>query len=332
MKKVLMVIVVILLLSSVSVKAKSLENVTEITPKIKCSIDRDVDANIMAMQGVYFFSKYAVYTGYQADDAIGHLTLVDLEECKVIDINSEKVLGHGNDITYDSRNSTFYVTAGPASNKVYSFKITNNEIVYGNEINANMHLNCFTYDSDRERFFSYASNKVYTLPSLDSTSSDIVELNTVETVYDDVTFVPQGIAYSSDKIYFSRYINDNSNYVLIYDAETGDYQSALYIPKNVIAGEIEGITVIDNMLYLGYNSAGKQVFLEFELFKKNEEINSDEEENDEDNDSTPVSNEETVKVDNTGKQQGLILTILGILLVSAGVFLFTMKTNKKQIV
>ena len=321
MKKVLMIIVVILLLSSVPVKAESLENVMEITPKIKCSIDRDVDANIMAMQGVYFFSKYAIYTGYQADDAIGHLTLVDLEECKVIDINSEKVLGHGNDITYDSRNSTFYVTAGPASKKVYSFKITNNKIIYGNEIDANMYLNCFTYDSDRERFFSYASNKVYTLTSLDSDSSDIVELNTVETVYDDVTFVPQGIAYSDNKIYFSRYINDNSNYVLIYDAETGDYQSALYIPKTVIAGEIEGVTVIDNMLYLGYNSAGKQVFLEYELFKKNE-----------DSASTPVPNEETVKVDNTGKQQGLILTIFGILLTSTGVFLFTVKTNKKQIV
>ena len=97
--------------------------------------------------------------------------------------------------------------------------------------------------------------------------------------------------------------------------------AALYIPKTVIAGEIEGVTVIDNMLYLGYNSAGKQVFLEYELFKKNE-----------DSASTPVPNEETVKVDNTGKQQGLILTILGILLTSTGVFLFTVKTNKKQIV
>ena len=138
-----MIIVVILLLSSVPVKAESLENVMEITPKIKCSIDRDVDANIMAMQGVYFFSKYAIYTGYQADDAIGHLTLVDLEECKVIDINSEKVLGHGNDITYDSRNSTFYVTAGPASKKVYSFKITNTDFLFDNIQSVQTRRCCF---------------------------------------------------------------------------------------------------------------------------------------------------------------------------------------------
>ena len=324
MKKALMIIIILLLLSFVSVEAKSLENITEISPTVKCSIQRNVDANIMAMQGVYFFSKYAVYTGYQSDEAIGHLTLVDLDTCSVIDINNEKVLGHGNDITYDPRNDTFYVISGLADNKIYSFKITNNKIVYGNEVTANIRSAALAYDSERERFFNYTNTKVYALPSLDAASSDIVQLNTVETVYDDVTFVPQGIAYSNNKIYFSRFINDHSNYILIYDAETGAYQSALYIPKTAVDGEIEGVTVIDNMLYLGYNSAGNQVFLEYKLY---EDINNDDNDN---NDVKPTPDTETVKVDDTGKQQGLILTIFGILLISIGVFWFTVQTNKKQ--
>ena len=49
---------------------------------------------------------------------------------KIIDINGEKVLGHGNDITYNPSNDTFYVTSGLTDNKVYSFKIINNEIIY----------------------------------------------------------------------------------------------------------------------------------------------------------------------------------------------------------
>lgn len=325
--RILLIIVCAFMLFNVTANAKTLENVTEIEPSVKCKITRDTEANIYSMQGVYFFSKYAIYTGYQADDAIGYLTLVDLEECKVVDINGEKILGHGNDITYDSRNSTFYVTAGPASKKVYSFKIINNEIIYGDEINANTYLNGFAYDFDRERFISYASNKVYTLTSLDSDSSDIVELNTVETVYDDVTLVPQGIAYSNDKIYFSRYVSGGDNYILIYDADTGEYQEALYIPKSVFSGEIEGITVVDNMLYLGYNSAGTQSFLEFDLSKlESETINQNE-----DNTTIESNNQETtVKVENTGKTQNLILAILGILMSSAGVFLYVMNINKKQ--
>lgn len=325
--KFLFLIICVLILPSIPVNAKTLENVTEIEPIVKCKITRDIESNILSMQGVYFFSNYAIYTGYQADDAIGYLTLVDLDECQVVDINGDKVLGHGNDITYNPNNETYYVTSGLTDNKVYSFKINNNEIVYTDDITANIRLAAFAYDVDRDRFFNYTVNKVYALPKLDALADSIIELNSVDTAYDDMTLVPQGLAYSNDKIYFSRYVSGGDNYILIYDAESGEYQEALYIPKNVFSGEIEGVTVVDNMLYLGYNSAGTQSFLEFDLSKlESETINQNE-----DNTTIESNNQETtVKVENTGKMQNIILIILGVLMSSVGVFLYVMSINKNQ--
>ena len=324
--KLFLLIMCVFMFSNISVNAKTLENVTEIDPSLKCKINRDIDANIYSMQGVYFFSKYAVYTGYQADDSIGYLTLVDLDECQVIDINGEKVLGHGNDITYNPNNDTYYVTSGLTDNKVYSFKINDNKIVYTDEITANIRLGAFAYDTERDRFFNYTVNKVYALPKLDSSMDLITELNSVDTIYDDMTLVPQGLAYSNDKIYFSRYVSGGDNYILIYDAESGEYQEALYIPKKVFSGEIEGITVVDNMLYLGYNSAGTQSFLEFDLSVLEAPV-----ELTEDNENENETIQETVvKVDDTLKTQNLIVVILGILMSSVGVFCYVMSINKNQ--
>lgn len=319
-----LLIICVIMFSTISVNAKTLENITEIEPSVKCKITRDVESHILSMQGVYFFSNYAIYTGYQADDELGYLTLVDLDECQVVDINGEKVLGHGNDITYNPSNDTFYVTSGLTDNKVYSFKIVNNEIIYDDDITANIRFGAFAYDVDRDRFFNYTVNKVYALPKLDAPADSIIELNSVDTAYDDMTLVPQGLAYSNDKIYFSRYVSGGDNYILIYDAESGEYQEALYIPKNVFSGEIEGVTVVDNMLYLGYNSAGKQSFLEFDLSTLEDPVELVE------NNNEGEIDEIVVKVDDTGKTHSLIIVIMGILMSSVGVFCYVVSISKKQ--
>lgn len=319
-----LLIICVLMFSTISVNAKTLENITEIEPSVKCKITRDVESHILSMQGVYFFSNYAIYTGYQADDELGYLTLVDLDECQVVDINGEKVLGHGNDITYNPSNDTFYVTSGLTDNKVYSFKIINNEIIYGDDITANIRFGAFAYDVERDRFFNYTVNKVYALPKLDALADSIIELNSVDTAYDDMTLVPQGLAYSNDKIYFSRYVSGGDNYILIYDAESGEYQEALYIPKNVFSGEIEGVTVVDNMLYLGYNSAGTQSFLEFDLSTLEDTVELVE------NNNEGEVDEIVVKVDDTGKTHSLIIVIMGILMSSVGVFCYVVSISKKQ--
>ena len=78
------------------------------------------------------------------------------------------------------------------------------------------------------------------------------------------------------------------------------------------------------MLYLGYNSAGTQSFLEFDLSTLEDTIELVE------NNNEGELDEIVVKVDDTGKTHSLIIVIMGILMSSVGVFCYVVSISKKQ--
>ena len=78
------------------------------------------------------------------------------------------------------------------------------------------------------------------------------------------------------------------------------------------------------MLYLGYNSAGTQSFLEFDLSTLEDTVELVE------NNNEGEIDEIVVKVDDTGKTHSLIIVIMGILMSSVGVFCYVVSISKKQ--
>ena len=272
---ILVLFFVIIILPFSCVQAKELTNVYEIYPKEKCVIKRNNRKNIRSMQGVYFYDKYAIYSGFESDDKPTVLTLVDIENCTVLDINKEQVIGHANDITYDVDSDIFYVTTGNYDHLSYKFEIIDNKIVVDSQpIDMGMRLAALAYDNDRNRFIGYANGKFYSLSKINAGRGSLQLLNEVKVIYDDVRFITQGIAYANNNIYFARALEDDSSYILVYDAITGEYKYAMHVSKEYFPGHLEGITIIGNKMLLGFNRYGKQktqLFLELKDVSKIEE-------------------------------------------------------------
>lgn len=262
--RLILIIVSFMLISNTY--AEELTNIFEIEPQTKCVINRDVSNNIRAMQGVYFYDHYAVYIGFQADDAPAVVTLVDLDSCTVIDKNNEVIMGHANDLTYNSRDDKFYVGSQLADKKVYAFRIINNRIVQDeNPIQANFRVSGITYDKDHDRYISQnSSGTFYTFKTFDATGDDYKKISTFPYTYDNFADAPnglvrQGMSYKNNNIYFARTIGDsgssyqNDSYVLVYDANTGAYKYSMHFPSSYFNGHLEGVTVVGNKIYFGLN-------------------------------------------------------------------------------
>ena len=267
MKKCIIIILLLIILIFMvnnKVYAVRLENIYEIRPTTVCVLSRDTTNNIRAMQGVYFFNNYAVYAGYQSDTAKTVITLVDLNTCKILDKNNEKIMGHANDITYNSTEDKFYVTTGLSDNLVYGFKIINNKIVHDDTpITMSFRTAAFNYDKYTGKYYSYANGALFSFNTL-SANSERKTLGNTPTYYDNfengkTLLVTQGISSDSNNIYFARTISEttsanyNDSYVLVFNAKTGEYKYAMHFPSSYFNGHLEGITVEGNKLYLGIN-------------------------------------------------------------------------------
>lgn len=268
-----------------NVHAETLKNIYEIKPTTKCTISRDLDNNVRPMQGVYFFDHYAVYAGYQSDTDPAIITLVDLDTCTILDKNNDVVMGHANDITYNSQDDKFYVTSCSSDKKIYGFKIVNNRIVHdSNPITMNFVIGAFSYSSEDNRYYSYSDGVLYTFDSLLS-SSQAIKLGTTPIYYDNfengtTKLVTQGISSDGNNIYFARTISErtsayyNDSFVLVFDNKTGDYKYAMHFPSSYFSGHLEGVTVVNNRLYFGINvhtSPTNQTFLYYDNIDQIEE-------------------------------------------------------------
>ena len=268
-----------------NVQAKNLTNVYEITPEVICSITRDKNNEVLAMQGVYFFDSnkkhYVVYAGYESDTDPIVITLVDLDnECEIITKNNDIVMGHANDITYNGDEDKFYVTSSLVSKQVYGFKIVNNEIIHDSgPIVANFRIGSFDYDNENHKYYSQASDaKFHSFTSFNS-SDDYKLIASFPLTYDDFengesTLVRQGFSYSNNNIYFARTISANGSeyynhsYITVFNATTGEYKYSMHFPSSIINGHLEGVTVIGDKIYFGMNINGSnpqsQVFLVYD--------------------------------------------------------------------
>ena len=291
MKKIIKLIFITIILSVNSkVFSKILDYIYEIKPTTLCEISRNTSLNVRAMQGVYFYDHYAVYAGYQSDTSPTVVTLVDLNTCTVIDKNNEKVIGHANDITYNSKEDKFYIVTGLSDKQSHGFKIQDNKIIMDEDYTKmNFRLAAYAYDKVSDKYYGYGNGKLYTFPSLTSPSGELKTLGITPIYFDNFDdgkskLVTQGIAYSNNNIYFARTIGEttssfyNDSFVLVFDSTTGNYKYSMHFPGTYFNGHLEGITIVGNKIYFGLNvhkKPQKQSFLVYDGIDKIEkEYNS----------------------------------------------------------
>ena len=250
--------------AKVKVVSNELTNIYDITPTLVCAITRNVNNDIRAMQGVYFYTSdgttYALYAGYQGDDKPTTMTLVNLNKCSVVAKNNKQSYGHANDIAMV--NNKFYVVN---SNKVYGVTVKNNSSIVLDEkyTKMNFSFSGFEYDKANKKFYSKIGNNLYTFPSFTTAKSNYKLISLVPNYYMNIEngntkIVNQGLAYGNGNIYIPRTISTSSSkyynhsYIMVYDASTGEYKYTIHYSGNYLC-HLEGMTVIGDSMYLGMN-------------------------------------------------------------------------------
>ena len=268
---------------NVSLKISDLTNINEIIPTKVCSINVSSSKDIRFMQGVTFYRSnnkdYAVYAGYISDTDPTVITLVDLNNCSIVDKNRNVVMGHANDMTYNEVDNKFYVTNGK---KVHSFSIENNEkiIVDSQSITAKNSMSGIAYDKDKNQYYWKAGTVLATMPSLKATYKKIRNVPTYYSNIEngEVKTVDQSIAYGNidghRNIYYARTISDtnaktyyNHSFISVFDADTGKYKYSMHFggvdSKTLPSAHLEGVNIIGDTIYFGlnfhYNNPKKQV-------------------------------------------------------------------------
>ena len=240
--------------------AHPLDEAYEIRPTQICFLNREDEKNIKSMQGVYFYDHYALYVNASNNDGPTRVVLVDLNSCSVIDISEEKSFGHGNDLTYNSKEKKFYIIPSSKTKLAYGFKVENNKIILDDSsISTNIGLYAIDYDNDNDQYYIATGGNIYSIKSLKSLDSEKKLIGTTFLEYDNVPLVKQGISYYNGNIYEARTISEsssshyNDSYVIVRDANTGEYKYSMHFPRSYFEGHLEGITVIENKIYFGIN-------------------------------------------------------------------------------
>ena len=253
----------------------SLNNVYKIEATEVCSIVSgskvmigETEKKIMLMQGVAFFNRegidYAIYVGNAGDDSENTpLTLVDLKNnCKIEDINDEKGLGHGNDITYNSTTNEFYVTTSPRKidNKYYieRFKIerdnTDNRLkihyLENGSISGINISNGFAFTNNNENnneFIYYSGSKLAKSSILDTDGNKY---------FAEPTQIAPGLKVHYDSVIFKNKQNEiikKIYYVNRQDNESGFAklvnQGIAYRGNNVYLARALNSSTVENTAY-----------------------------------------------------------------------------------
>ena len=338
--------------------AVSLTDIYEITPELKCSLTRTEE--ILQMQGVRFIDEHTVvYAGYRDNEAATALTLVDLDQCTVLDINNDAVMGGANDIAYNKDNDTFYVVTGLNDKEIHNFQISDNRITIGGTEQSSIRLAALTYNYDKNDYIGYGNGRWYILPELTSDNDAIKTITgTIQIYYDNyvnqnneqIKFVTQGISYANDNIYFARTISDsnsdyyNDSYVMVYDADSGVYKYSMHFPSSYFQGHLEGVTVIGDKIFFGLNvhrghisdsssSVPNQSFLVYDgIGAIEEKYRTDHATSPEDDDKDNGSQNSGVHAPNTGQVQttGMATAIIGLGIVPLAIALFTISAFRER--
>lgn len=254
---------------------QTLDNIYEFYPSTRCSLNYN-KYSVDLTQGMYFFDSKVVYAGYTGNDDPMNLTLVDLDSCSILDQNKSTVMYHANDIAYNSRTGKYYVAGG--LKKIYPFSIINNNIVVdSNVIASKSNIISLAYDYNNNQYYVRSGSSFYKLSELGGSfvKLPIEYVNRYMNIENESYYLTaQTVEYYNGNLYFLRTMTERASsfyggsFISVYNASTGEYKYTLHIPNSYFSGHLEGATISNNKISLGFNvhlsnTEKKIVFMEY---------------------------------------------------------------------
>ena len=235
-----------------------------------------LDNNVGIMGGVYFSGNNAIISNFKdpGNDPYVNIYIYDISNtgnsktCTLKASNTTKIPGNGNDITFSSVSSNYYIINGK-NNIIKSFTYNNSKKITVSKTDitgADTYLG-IAHDKARKRFYivKNSDKALYYTPDLNGNISKPTKLSSINlTSNNNKKLTVNGLAYSNDNIYVITIEEaSTAGYILVYDANftptnTNDsgYKYSIYIPSKMVPAILKGATVQDKKMLLGYNNYG----------------------------------------------------------------------------
>ncbi len=163
-------------------------------------------------------------------------------------------LGHGNDMTYDTKNKRLVVAHGQSEGKILTI-VDPETLAFVKDINISHGSGAITYNEKRDQYAISQGGK--SLYILDGNFKLVASYSRV----DSTGYTAQGMGSDDDFIYFPM-SGSNDNKLVVYDW-SGDYVATVTVP---VDHESESMFWVNGKYYIAYNTNSEALYeTEFKL-------------------------------------------------------------------
>lgn len=203
--------------------------------------------NLVHSQGACSDGTYVYGIAKNAEDTEAVISKYLLADGSFVARSEVMKLGHGNDMTFDSKNNRLVVAHGQTEGKILTL-VDADTLAFIEDINIEAGAGAISYNAQRDCYVISQGGK--TLHFLNSNFELINSL----TRSDSFGYTAQGMGSDNKYIYFpmSGY---NDNILVVYDWE-GNYVTKVVIPVKM---ESESMFWVNGKYYIAYNSNGMPI-------------------------------------------------------------------------
>ncbi len=205
-------------------------------------------------QGVASDGTYVYFVLRDSGDTGSVITKHRLDTGAFVAASEILDLGHGNDMTYDSKNKRLVVAHGQSEGQILTL-VDADTLAFIKNINIPKGSGAITYNEKRDQYAISQGGK--TLYILDSDFKLVASY----TRKDSTGYTPQGMGSDDDLIYFPMSGKDD-NLLVVYDWK-GKYLGTITVP---VDHESESMFCVNGKYYIAYNTNGEALYeTSFEL-------------------------------------------------------------------
>ena len=199
-------------------------------------------------QGSCSDGTYVYFILRNSDDTGAVITKHRLDDGSFVAVSEVLRLGHGNDMTYDSKNHRLVAAHGSSEGQILTL-VNPDTLAHIKDIGIPKGSGAITYNASRDRYA--ISQGGSTLHFLDSDFKWISSF----TRSDKTGYTAQGMGSDDDYIYFPM-SGKNDNVLVVYDWD-GKYVDTLTVP---VSHESESMFWVNDTYYIAYNTNGEAVY------------------------------------------------------------------------
>ncbi len=199
-------------------------------------------------QGSASDGTYVYFVLRNSSDSGSVITKHNLADGKLVAVSEVLDLGHGNDMTYDTKNKRLVVAHGQSEGQILTL-VDPETLAFIKDINIPKGSGAITYNEKRDQYAISQGGK--TLYILDSDFKLVSSFSRS----DSTGYTAQGMGSDDDYIYFPMSGKDD-NKLVVYDWN-GKYVKTLTVP---VDHESESMFWVNGKYYIAYNTNGEALY------------------------------------------------------------------------